>query len=76
MYLRDLPKALVDDSIVVRLYNAVDLCKQTHHLKVYFNLISASDNFNISINMMKATLESLHPAHLSTLRFLINHLSR
>ena len=30
MYLRDLPKAVIDDSIVVRLYNAVDLCKSYH----------------------------------------------
>lgn len=29
LYLRELPKALIDDSIVARLYNAVDLCKST-----------------------------------------------
>ncbi|CAG5098185.1 Oidioi.mRNA.OKI2018_I69.XSR.g15442.t1.cds [Oikopleura dioica] len=61
LYLRELPKALIDDSIVARLYNAVDL---------------STENFAIAVNMMKTAFDSLHPAHLSTLRFLISHLSR
>merc|ERR1712150_331399 len=36
----------------------------------------SSDSFQIAVDMMKTALDSLHPAHLSTLRFLLNHLSR
>ncbi|CBY43360.1 unnamed protein product, partial [Oikopleura dioica] len=34
MYLRELPKALIDDSIVDRLYNAVDLSSESSHIAI------------------------------------------
>ena len=76
LYLRELPEPLVQTELYPRFLNAIKQSKtaiQCHECD--FNTWSL-DDFNMTVKMIRTALDLLHPAHYSTLSYLIEHLER